>query len=166
MAFKNGPILKTLRGRKIRIGADGTFSVRPKQSKSSKQYFDDTQQVFSVHVIIEKKFYTIATFVLQHSTEDVMLKVFNVLNEWLQADSENPTTVECYMSDYECASRNGVKQIWPDCNILGCAVHFQRAIFKFGRRYKIYSDKTKMFERNLLAQVYGLFYVQDWKRTC
>lgn len=45
MAFKNGPIITSLRGRKIRIGADGTFSVRPRKSKATKQYFDGAQQV-------------------------------------------------------------------------------------------------------------------------
>lgn len=162
MAFKNGQILKMLRGRKIRLAADGTFSVRPRKTKSAKQYFDDSQQVFSIHVIIEKKFFTIATFILQHSTTDVMTKVFGLVNEWLQYDVDMPTEVESYMSDYECSSRSAVNLVWPHCKILGCAVHFQRAVFKFGRRENVYSEKTQPFAKNLLAQVYGLCYVPQF----
>lgn len=161
MAFKNSPIIRLLRERVLKLGGDGTFSIRPRKRKGSKQYFDDVQQVYSVHIIIERKFFIIGTFVLQHSTIDVMRKVFSLVNEWLNPNPQTTTTVESFMADYECASRVAVKEVWPTCKVLGCAVHFQRAVFKFGRDEGIYSDKTKVYERQLLAQVYGLCYLPE-----
>lgn len=79
----------------------------------------------------------------------------------MQYDSPTPTVVESFMSDYEKSSRNAVKKTWSKCKVLGCAVHFQRAVFKFGRKHNVYSDMKKVFARNLLAQAYGLCYVPE-----
>lgn len=59
-----------------------------------------------------------------------------------------------------CISIGRLNEIWPDCKLLRCSVHFQRAISRLCRKCGIYSNKDIVYDKHL-PQDYGLCFVPE-----
>jgi hypothetical protein len=55
LAMVNMTVLKIVRGTRVRLAGDGTHSMFPKAAVSYRKRFDKIEQLYTVHVILEKK---------------------------------------------------------------------------------------------------------------
>ena len=87
---------------------DGTFKVAPEMFL----------QVFTIHALVDKSAVPLVFVLLQDKSESSYIKVCNKLLEL--KPSLNPISM---MADFERASQNVVRHIFPATQIVGCLFH-------------------------------------------
>lgn len=92
-------------------------------------------------------------FLLQHSITEVMTEAFAIIKRWLVEH----TIVETFMSDYQTSARTAIRTVFPNIKkIIGCEIHFIRALGVYAIRRSIYRDPMHSASRRMMDKAYGL----------
>lgn len=147
-AFKSQTVVDAATGGRIVIQLDGTFSIVPSRYNSLKQAkrFDNCHQLLMVHYRHRNRNYPLGYFLLSNAPTNVLARdILQLAHSWLGEG----TAVITIITDYETSLRNAASYVCPDARLIGCAVHYQRAVANWCYKHHIMSEhKTKA---NLLA---------------
>lgn len=132
------------------LAGDGCHKMFPKLYVSHKIAFDGITQLYTVQVILNKKFYPLGMFLLQTAVYDVMQAVFKIVNGWLGTE----TTVLSFMADFDQASRKAIRTTWQNAKLLGCAIHFIRAVGLYCIQKNIYSNAFEAASRHIASKAF------------
>ena len=111
------------------ISFDGTFFCCPALFS----------HIFTVFGVKEDKTFPCATVLMTAKTQELYEAVFRKI---VQIAPEFSPVIA--ISDFEIASRNAVKSIFPDIRVSGCAFHFMQAILRMSKKQGL----TNAFKSN------------------
>lgn len=145
-SFRSETICSAAGGSFITIELDGTFAVVPSEYTSQKKKFDDCHQLLMVHFRHRKRNYPIGYFLVSYALTTIMVEqILKMVKNWLGPN----TTVRKIRSDYEKAIRIAAHAVFPNARIVGCAIHFQRAVAAWANKHGVYGRNRT--ERNFVA---------------
>ena len=101
------------------ISFDGTFFCCPMQFS----------QIFTIFAVFEGSNFPCCTALMTCKTQEMYEAVFGKILE--AVPTMNPEVVT---SDFEQASRNAVKMVFPNIRVAGCSFHFMQATLRMARR--------------------------------
>ena len=111
------------------IAYDGTFFTCPKQFS----------QVFTVFVVVQGKTFPCVTVLMTSKTQELYEAVFGKILEIVP--DMNP---QLAIADFERASYNAMKTIFPNIRVSGCSFHFIQANLRMARKQGL----TEAFRTN------------------
>ncbi|KAK3909601.1 Elongation factor 4 [Frankliniella fusca] len=120
LVFASGRMLTFLQSRR-NLHLDGTFKKRPKKPKCG--------QIFNVVTNYDSTVIAILRVLMRRRTEEAYTALFNYLRTI--APDLRPTRIHC---DFERATINALRQLFPDCPIVGCLWHYAVACSSKARK--------------------------------
>ena len=121
------------------ISFDGTFFCCPSQF----------YQIFTVFAVFEGSTFPCRTALMTCKTQEMYEAVFCKILE--SVPTMNPEVVT---SDFEQASRNAVKIVFPNIRVAGCSFHFKQATLRMARKQGLdKAFKTNILFRKLIKRI-------------
>ena len=127
---------------------DATYRCVPPTYRRYKLY------VICSFNLIYKHTKVVAYILIPNETKITYLKVFEILkNNYFF----NPKIFTC---DFNAASNNALKKIFPNCYIINCYFHFAQAIWKKVKKYNLTEDNNIQKTRELIYNIKVLCFIK------
>lgn len=118
--------------------ADGTFEFVPKIFK----------QMFTIHRLIGKKAFPVCFILSVNRKQEMYEEVFKYLRDKFHLQPKSLTT------DFELASRNAFKKVFPDILLKGCHFHFTQSLIKKVKYLELGEYYNSNKDLNLIIKYY------------
>ncbi len=131
------------RGSGVFLG-DGTFDSVPTMFK----------QLYTIHAEVDGSAFPIVFVLMEERTAEAYERVFNALKA-------KGLMIRTFMTDFETASRNAVRNVFSDVAVKGCWFHFTQAIMRRTKKLGLEGAyRSSEFVNRTIRRLFGLAFVE------